>query len=139
MPVFHQGFLSMMNEQNVPEVMQFIKKQKACIIATQNPTHTPHMTAVMNITSDSLDRFYFVSRSTSTKVQNILQHPDIEVTFIQDTSACIFSGIARIRDDLDLKKSLWQPWMENLFPDKLEDDLFVVIEFVADEARILID
>ncbi len=139
MPVFHQGFLSMMNEQNVPEVLQFIKKQKAVLIATQNPTHTPRITAMMNLKIDSLDRFYFVSRKTSTKVQNILQHPDVEIVYQQDTSACIFSGIARIREDKELKESLWQPWMENLFPEKIEDESYCVIEFVPDEARIMID
>lgn len=64
---------------------------------------------------------YFATRSEAEKLDEIMQAPEVAVTFQDDDHFLSLSGRASIKSDTQLARKLWNPSMKLWFPEGPED------------------
>lgn len=80
------------------------------------------------------DVWFFVQRS-SRKVAHVAVHPQVNVTVAGGSSWVSLTGTARVVEDDDRKRELWNAVVEAWFPDGPDDPDVVLLEVVGDSAE----
>ena len=70
---------------------------------------------------------YFATRAEDEKLEEVLQQPDVAVTFQEGQRFLSISGQARVETDVQLARELWKPAMKLWFPDGARDPQLTLI------------
>lgn len=77
---------------------------------------------------------WFITRRDTTKYQEILANPNVNVTVVGDSYASI-SGIASFVDDIKRKKEFWNKIYEKIFDVSYDDPILVLIKVETNKAE----
>ena len=77
---------------------------------------------------------WFITRRDTTKYQEILANPNVNVTVVGDSYASI-SGTASFIDDIDRKKEFWNKIYEKMFGVSYDDPILVLIKVESHKAE----
>lgn len=77
---------------------------------------------------------WFITRKDTTKYEEILANPNVNVTLVGDSYASI-SGTASFVDDLNRKKEFWNKLYEKMFDVSYDDPNLILIKVEAQHAE----
>jgi general stress protein 26 len=135
------------------DTMNIEAKQKALSLVEQNPlvmmlgtvgpSGASEIKAMVKMRNDGLRRFWFCS-NTSARRTEVLRRDGraclyaYEYADDADPVVCrgvMFSGMAELSWDDDLRRSLWQDFMTMYYPKGPLDPDFVVMQFTAERGN----
>ncbi|MCA1752944.1 MAG: pyridoxamine 5'-phosphate oxidase family protein [Flavobacteriales bacterium] len=117
------------NEEDAIDIWDIIKSNKTAMLTTG--TSNGFRGRPMQIIQDSYEgTICFLAPSESDPVSEILNNPEVGVTFINDLTGnyLSLSGTGSISDDEQLKKTLWSEDVAWLFPSGTDHQGVSVIE-----------
>jgi predicted transcriptional regulator YdeE len=85
-----------------------------------------------------LDKLYFATDSTSTKIANIKNDSRFEVLYTDGNSQLFLTGRASIVEDKSVRHSKWMDVLYEHFKDGPDGEQYCLIEFHPEEARIML-
>jgi len=137
--LFHMGEVSQMTDEQVKMVDEFIGSLLYGIIATNNPESGARLSALNNLSGQSLKKaLHFGTDSTSQKVRNIQVDPRCEVMYTDAAgSQIMINGKAEILTDVEIKRVLWQPWMDEFSPEGAIGNGICIIRLIPESVRVM--
>ncbi|MDR2916244.1 MAG: pyridoxamine 5'-phosphate oxidase family protein [Tannerella sp.] len=137
--LFHLGEISEMSADQVKCAEEFIRSLVFGTIATNNPETGARLSALNNLTGQTLESLHFGTDATSQKVKNIQANPHIEVMYTNANGGQIMlSGRAEILTDTETKKASWQEWMNEYSPEGPTGTGICIIRFRPEAIRAMI-
>ncbi|WP_321571856.1 pyridoxamine 5'-phosphate oxidase family protein, partial [Parabacteroides goldsteinii] len=110
--LYYLGEVSGMTKEQVEEAEKFIKGFEYGIIATCNAETGPRLSALNNLAGQTLQQLHFATEATTQKLANLRQDPRCEVMYATlEGGQMQIAGKAEIVTDVELKRELWQDWM----------------------------
>ncbi len=137
--LFHLGKISEMSADQVKCAEEFIRSLVFGTIATNNPESGARLSALNNLAGQTLETLHFGTDTTSQKVKNIQANPHIEVMYTNANGGQVMlSGKAEIVTDTEIKKTLWQEWMNEYSPEGPAGTGISIIRFRPEAIRAMI-
>ena len=139
MKLFYSGEISGMSESQVKEAETFIQGLVYGIIATNCSETGPRLSGLNNLEGQTLRTLHFCTDSTSQKVTNIAANPRCEIMYAtMEGGQIMVSGTAEIVNDTELKRTLWQDWMNEYSPEGPSDTGMCIIRFTPASIRAML-
>lgn len=125
---------SMQNEKALSVLKDILKNTDVVMLTTfsedGNMVSRPMQTQELEFDGD----LWFITRRDTTKYQEILANPTVNVTVVGDSYASI-SGTASFVDDIERKKEFWNKIYEKMFDVSYEDPILVLIKVKSHTAE----
>jgi len=114
------------------------------MLGTVGPDGAPEVKAMMKMRNDALRRFWFCS-NTSARRTDVLRRDARACLYAYEFAAdaggitvcrgVMFSGVAELSWDDDLRRSFWQDFMTMYYPQGPLDPDFVLVQFTAEHGN----
>ena len=128
-----------MTKEQVEEAEKFIKGFEYGIIATCNAETGPRLSALNNLAGQTLQQLHFATEATTQKLANLRQDPRCEVMYATlEGGQMQIAGKAEIVTDVELKRELWQDWMNEYSPEVPTGDGICIIRLIPQSIRAMI-
>lgn len=79
---------------------------------------------------------WFLTDKTSGKLDDILQHPDVSVSFADGSDYIAFTGKASVHDDRATVKRLWSNGAQAYYPNGPEDPIVIALRVDPSHAEL---
>lgn len=123
------------------EVIAFIKRQGAAIIASIDESGQPKVRAIIKprkMIGNYI--YYFPAKTSSRRVKLFRQNADASIYFYHRGAFCctgiMFKGKMEILQDTEIKEELWRSFDRIFFRKGVTDPNYCVLKFTAVEGRM---
>ena len=119
------------------------RNPRVMMLGTVGAEGEPEIKAMVKVRNDALRRFWFCSNTSARRTEVLRRDARAclyTYEFVADASPMVcrgvmFSGMAELSWDDDLRRSLWQDFMAMYYPQGPLDSDFVVVQFMAERGN----
>jgi len=138
--LFYMGEVADMSEQQTKDAEKFIAGLEYGIIATNNPKTGARLSALNNLAGQTLKQLHFGTEISCQKVKNIQADPRCEIMYTNGAGGqMMLSGKMEVLIDPEIKKVLWQDWMNEYSPEDPEGNNICILRFKPESVRAMIE
>lgn len=130
------GYGVRMTDNDQMETIRTIMKDvRTCMFVTISDDDALHAAPMTTQEAEFDGNAWFIASHHSDTVRNLMARPRVNVSYSGTSSWVSVSGSARVVDDGERKKELWNTFTEAWFPDGKEDPSVVVIKVDGESAQ----
>ena len=131
--------------------LKLMEESKAAYLTTIDPNGAPITRAMLNLRNkEQFPEFseffnsqqnqfsiYISTNTSSSKVAQLSKNPNMCVYFLdaENFMGFMLGGLAKVIDDMELKKKIWLDWWTQYYPEGLEDPDYTLLRMEPKNAR----
>lgn len=116
-----------------------LAKARTVDIASITASGYPRPCVVVPIKTEGFGTIWFSTGTSSRKTAQFRENPKAGLCYQDGKDSVTLLGEAAILEDAAVKQKLWQPWMQEHFPQGADDPEYCLIRFEVREATYWID
>lgn len=129
-----------MEEDKVNDkTIELLNEIRDFVLTTIKENGDLRSTVVSLVHNKGLEELYFTTTKSSIKVQNIARNNKVALAGLKGDNMISLSGKAEIIENQKVKEKIWNPFIEQHFPNGITDPECVVIKFKTKEGNTFID
>jgi len=116
---------------------ELVGEAQIAMLTTAEPNGLLRSRPLVTLQLDSEGRLWFFVSLTSPKVEEILRHGQVNLSYSDPDKQdyVSISGVAQIVRDAQKMRDLWTPWVEPYFPQGLQDASLALLSVQVDQAE----
>lgn len=105
-------------------------------VASVNGEGYPRVCVVSPIKSEGYSVVYFSTGTDSEKVRQFRKNPKAGICYCLGGNSQTLTGRVEIIEDPQIKRALWQAWMNRYFSGGPEDPNYCIVKFIGETATL---
>jgi general stress protein 26 len=129
--------MSNSNDDTLEALGKRIRDIRSAMLTTLDDNGLPWSRPMITREMDEEGNLWFFTKRDSIKVQNIVKNNRVNVAYAKPDDALYVSvtGVATVVDDMEKKRTLWNPFVKAWFPDGLDDPDLVLLKISPERAE----
>jgi general stress protein 26 len=125
------------NDDTLEALGKRIQDIRSAMLTTLDEAGQPWSRPMITREMDEQGNLWFFTKRDSAKAKNIATNKLVNVAYAKPEDALYVSvtGVATLVDDMDKKKTLWNPFVKAWFPEGLDDPDLVLLKVTPERAE----